>query len=861
MVTQNTKSGSPSGSGGQSGQGGQDGQGSQDGQDNQQKKTIGEKFLSLKKERTQTDSTQSTSTGSGGGGGGVSRSPPQDEPVVVRTDQFGNPILESGITRTIRQERTVASKQAGVSFVGTPGSKAVQKFPGQGTITEEIGSGFRTIKVERESPKSKEPLQSFEVSAQSKVDEFERLRETPFGEAQRAPLSQIKSERAQVKAQREQERIRKEQELQQTRFFQAAERPFGEAQKLTVSQAKFVQEQRKLGREAERGEPEFFSAEGQKRAIRRVTGTFEDIGTRAIEGGRQISRLQFPTELFKGADVAPQFRETFIGDVAGFISSPASIVTQPILATKGAPLVLRSVFASNIAAFGARRGLEAGERSIRFTQKERDILQEYGTAPVEAGFQSSERSIRQIGEFNREVIQIEQEREIFENQVRAQAQQQGLNQAQTDALIKKEIKNTFNPAILNFYRGKGFSDSEARRLQQLAIKGQAIEGAPTLDIAGRSVNLRSIANEVSIFFGDEKAYKKGVREFLSKRGLRGKELDAAVNAYAKDRNTRARGELAGLLAIEVGGELTGGGIFRQQLLKLGKRAKTLPLKGAGARLGFTGGFKATAPAGIIEGASGVAFQQQTRFREQDFGDIALGGGFGGVSAGLLGGFTIGTKLRRPLLSKTLEGVGFIADPFELPGDFIANLGRKGIKRVAKSADIKVRPQPRVRIKGVSPTVVFGAEPTTVLTQTAQPTPSAVPVSARGGARTPATVPTGTPTQTTTQTPIPTDTISAIIGTPADVPAPTQVSTPVDVPIPISIPTPTPIVRVPPPLLPFAGPITTGRGRVGAGKQIRKTINELEAGFAFFQGQLSGNPPRRKQPKKKTKKTKKKKRRK
>lgn len=358
---------------------------------------------------------------------------------------------------------------------------------------------------------------------------------------------------------------------------------------------------------------------------------------------------------------------------------------------------------------------------------------------------------------------------------------------------------------------------------------------------------KGAASEVSLFFEDKKAFESAAREEFKNRGLEGQELNAAVNAALRQRKHIAVAEAGANLGVSAFSERTGRFLVTESLEAAGKKGLVIPVKSSFGPL-FKKIFPGIAAAGAQEGAISTITQREARGQPFSTKETLIGAGFGSITAGVIGG-TIGALVpTRPGTSKAIELGTYIMDPFEKPGDILAdvsegfekNILRRSIKvptitKVMSSSDLMSigtttqtkqtkgkRKAPKVKGPTFSPVLIPGVVPT--------PIDFGKPIIPIG---TPAPTPTPTDTGIPTQVdiPLPTDTgvptpvntpINQFVNNRTDIGVNVNVPTPVTVPIPI--PTGTPLYRIPPPI-PLQLP-AFDTGGTGSKKKNKKYLNEL-----------------------------------
>lgn len=424
-------------------------------------------------------------------------------------------------------------------------------------------------------------------------------------------------------------------------------------------------------------------------------------------------------------------------------------------------------------------------------------------------------------------------------------------------VAKKVGKETASEEQRRIIESPDFSGavSAGFRAEQQALSKQSSFGIPG---TSKGVSLKSIGFQISPFLsGNKKAYREGAEQYYKDLGYSSAEAQKRAEVVLRERKVRASGELASFLTISGTAERTGQKLLTKEFSVLGKKGVEVAEKEAGG-LFFKKAFKAIAPAGFVEGFSQEIAQQQARQQQKDIKAAAVMGGYGFLSAGVLGGTIAGLRIPKPKTSKIIELGTYISDPFEKPGDILADIYGIG-KRSITGEEL---PIPQVYRKFAKPrdSVVFGKSPIVETPGIITPTPSKTPTGVitptktekpsdifsfekppksqimtpqkeepllnwdnlfrrsrtkkTGGYKLPvlSISPTAvkTPVQTPTKTPTPTSIISNIFGTPTPSPTPTpsKTPTPIDIFSPTKTPTQTITGTPTPTFTPVSIPILT-----------------------------------------------------
>jgi len=239
------------------------------------------------------------------------------------------------------------------------------------------------------------------------------------------------------------------------------------------------------------------------------------------------------------------------------------------------------------------------------------------------------------------------------------------------------------------------SDINFKKAQSEAYKKRTEAVSQILPIyKSKSGNIISIGGFLDNlpFFGslyDKGAYDKELRRQGSLLGYKGKELSDFVKAGKKLETSGNMGELVTLLDISRAGESTGRKLTAKAFQK--QAGKEITQK----KLPFTI-FKIVSPktaiAGFGEGVASEIAQQQTRIDTRKINEKIKSalflGGFGAVSAGVIGGFISSSQFAKSKkiinMGKTTETLANIADPLEKPGDIFQDIVERIQKKYGKS---------------------------------------------------------------------------------------------------------------------------------------------------------------------------------
>lgn len=400
---------------------------------------------------------------------------------------------------------------------------------------------------------------------------------------------------------------------------------------------------------------------------------------------------------------------------------------------------------------------------------------------------------------------------------RAELGLQGFKSA-SKATASKQTSKIINDPKFKTALSAGFEAQSKTAYQRSWIKG-----------LGQDLNIGFVDTET------EKSFYEGMKKSLTGQGITGKQQDQFIKAAKRERKFKIGADAFAMLQPEVEAEAFSRPLQRTLFKGLSSSGKKFTKKQFAWQLAKTE-FKRGAYAGIIEGTTASYGSQRVREEKISPKKIAVSGGFGAATAGIFSSAIGGFKVTKPGVSKSIEWIGYIADPAEKPGDILADIGQKGLSR----ASGKNFPKPIIKstLPKKTPTFSFGLSLGSI-SKTSSKTPSKTATKTKSPGFTPINSfmqsLVGTPTKTQTKTPSLTPNFAQnFIGTPSKMP--TQTNIPVNVPtqtdVPVNVPTETPLLtftnvpvttptilpRIPPPI-PLSFP--AGSGGIGSRKGKRK----------------------------------------
>lgn len=206
---------------------------------------------------------------------------------------------------------------------------------------------------------------------------------------------------------------------------------------------------------------------------------------------------------------------------------------------------------------------------------------------------------------------------------------------------------------------------------------------------------RSILYEIpagQLIAGSKQSFTKAFKQNLQEQGLNPEQAEYFTTVGLRERKARATGEGLSALSFSATAERLGSGFLSKSFLK--QSGKEFTKQEVGKVL-FSTGFKQTAKAGVFEAVSSDIVSRQARGYEQSIKGTAISAGVGGLTAGLFGGTITRTAVTNPKVSKLVTGIGYITDPYELPGDIV----EKRVRKVEQIAFKKTFLEPQVKSTG------------------------------------------------------------------------------------------------------------------------------------------------------------------
>lgn len=421
-----------------------------------------------------------------------------------------------------------------------------------------------------------------------------------------------------------------------------------------------------------------------------------------------------------------------------------------------------------------------------------------------------------------------------------------------------------------------------------AVYGQSLESSKKEGIVG------ALGYDLTLFAGSKAEFKKTARAEFAARGLKGKQLDAAVNEAVRTRTIMGVGEAAAFLNIARASESVGRANVNAAFNKAAKAGKVFPKDKAGLEL-FKMTFTPIAKAGAAEGVATVFTQDIARKQKTDPAELLIGGALGAATAGVIGGSIAGTRVNKPGVSKFIEYGAYITDPFEKPGDLLQDVTEFAVKKTTGKAATKptvftaVNPMDIMSVGTTTPANnknkgkgakrpnlpgIIGFSSENNINEAMAQMQNSVNQQQQGNKKkgrggkafgAPTNVPVGIKTPTNVPVPaifdtprinpsnVPSNPIIPDGGTvpvppsipefvppdvPADVPADVPVNINVPAAVPISIPAVTPQFRIPPPI-PLQFPAGSGSGASYKGER-KRYVNELDAALGILGFNAGGN---------------------
>lgn len=223
--------------------------------------------------------------------------------------------------------------------------------------------------------------------------------------------------------------------------------------------------------------------------------------------------------------------------------------------------------------------------------------------------------------------------------------------------------------------GANFRDVE-KQLFKAGLESQkaSFSNDKGLSIGKGTLTTRGLLTGISPLLTDKKgreAFREGVRVQALSLGLDPKQ---AEDFAIRQKRFRGGGEIVGVFGANVASEFAGTGFIAGS--RLFQKGATTYTGNVARRKLFGTGFTQIGKAGFIEGVSTELAFSAGRSEKVTGKGLLLGGGFGFLSAGLLGGGIVSQQAGRKGVSRGLYTVGALLDPFEFPSDLTAGGLRK-----------------------------------------------------------------------------------------------------------------------------------------------------------------------------------------
>lgn len=292
-------------------------------------------------------------------------------------------------------------------------------------------------------------------------------------------------------------------------------------------------------------------------------------------------------------------------------------------------------------------------------------------------------------------------------------------------------------------------------------------GEKSVNVNPRAIGFELVGTKLSGEKGRE-AFEEGIRANLETSSLSDYEKSLAVRAALVEKKSVDNSELAAFLNIARFSE----GFGRREINRV---FKDVPVKGnVGVKTGFIAA-PSIGTAGFIEGFSQEIGQQNVRELPLSLQNAAAMGGFGALSAAVLGGVIAGGGVVKSPTSRLVEYGSYVTDPFEKPGDLFQDVTEGALSR-SRSRVIAAQPL----FVGDSKQLIRDINPAISAVDTLPKTPgvivgnefSTLTTSLNPAARTKVLVP--------SQSQISSDVFSSI-SNPVGSPVPSPVSSPIKIP--------------------------------------------------------------------------------
>jgi len=213
------------------------------------------------------------------------------------------------------------------------------------------------------------------------------------------------------------------------------------------------------------------------------------------------------------------------------------------------------------------------------------------------------------------------------------------------------------PTLLTVYGVTEFESIPVNRALERRGVNRADFRAAYSEALGRTGGF----GELNPVFANQERFEANLASSLSRRGIN--PTSGVLALGNQQRRASGVGDAFGLVVAGAAANVLGARLLSQTGTGALYRTPIGVFSG--------GGFRAIGAAGVLEGGISSYGQNVARFEPFDNRRAAIAAGFGGVSAGLLGGYVAGTAAAgQSRASGFYEGVGFAADPSEFGSDVL-----------------------------------------------------------------------------------------------------------------------------------------------------------------------------------------------
>lgn len=241
--------------------------------------------------------------------------------------------------------------------------------------------------------------------------------------------------------------------------------------------------------------------------------------------------------------------------------------------------------------------------------------------------------------------------------------------------------------------GKGVARITAPKSQRDIFSSSEYRGIVRQAARERDVAVQQLpfykqiaADVIPIYRPAESQFTKSLESQFRNLGYSEDQVKSGVAAVKRERRGATIGEVIGLVNVGRSSETLGRALVGRQFLK--SSGKEI-LKTKAGREVVKRAVPSIALAGLQEGVATEIVQSRSRERDITAKNLAFSGVFGAASAGVIGGGIAGLAPNYPKSSRIIEVLAYTTDPYEYPGDILADVSEGVAARYGR----RIAPKP------------------------------------------------------------------------------------------------------------------------------------------------------------------------